>query len=268
MNTIKDKSKEFILWFDQLGIEDVSLVGGKNASLGEMYRNLTSKGINIPNGFAVTAYAYRYFLEKAGIMEKIKKILIGVDTSNLNDLKQRGHDAREAILQGEFPQELKGSIIKAYRDLCNAYNLGRADVDVAVRSSATAEDLPDASFAGQQETYLNIKGEARVLEACKKCFASLFTDRAISYRVDKNFDHFSVALSVGVQKMVRSDLACSGVMFSIDTESGFKDVVFINGSWGLGENIVQGAVNPDEYYIFKPTLKQGYRAIISKRIGS
>ncbi|MCX8146919.1 MAG: phosphoenolpyruvate synthase [Candidatus Woesearchaeota archaeon] len=261
------KKTAFILWFDQLGIEDVPLVGGKNASLGEMYRNLTPKGVKVPNGFAVTAYAYRYLLEKAGIKEKIKEILKGLDTKDMQNLAERGHKVRTLIRNAEFPPELREAITKAYRDLCGAYNRERKDVDVAVRSSATAEDLPDASFAGQQETYLNIKGDEAVIDACKKCFASLFTNRAISYREDKGFDHFSIALSIGIQKMVRSDLACSGVMFSIDTESGFRDAVLINASYGLGENIVQGAVNPDEYYVFKPTLKQGYRPIISKKVG-
>ncbi|MEM4260860.1 MAG: phosphoenolpyruvate synthase [Candidatus Woesearchaeota archaeon] len=258
----------FILWFDQLGIEDVSFVGGKNASLGEMYRNLTPKGVNIPNGFAVTAYAYRYFLEKSGIKEKIQHTLKSLNTKDIKNLQEHGHRVREIILGAEFPKELSDEILKAYRDLCGAYNKKREDVDVAVRSSATAEDLPDASFAGQQETFLNIKGDAQVLESCKKCFASLFTNRAISYREDKGFDHFSIALSIGIQKMVRSDKACSGVMFSIDTESGFPDVVLLTGAYGLGENIVQGAVNPDEFYIYKPTLKQGYKPIISKKIGT
>ncbi|PIN86931.1 phosphoenolpyruvate synthase [Candidatus Woesearchaeota archaeon CG10_big_fil_rev_8_21_14_0_10_44_13] len=261
------KNSAFILWFDQLGIEDVPLVGGKNASLGEMYRELTSKGVKIPNGFAVTAYAYRYLIEKAGIRDRIADILKDLNTGDMQNLSERGHKVRETIRTAEFPPELREAIVKAYRDLCSAYNKERKDVDVAVRSSATAEDLPDASFAGQQETYLNIKGDDQVIDACKKCFASLFTNRAISYRQDKGFDHFSIALSIGVQKMVRSDKACSGVMFSIDTESGFKDVVFLTGAYGLGENVVQGAVNPDEYYIFKPTLKQGFRPIISKSVG-
>ena len=261
------KKTAFILWFDQLGIDDVPLVGGKNASLGEMYRNLTSKGVRVPNGFAVTAYAYRYLLEKAGIKDQIKDILKDLNTKDMQNLADHGHKVRHMIRNAEFPPELRDSIIKAYRDLCGAYNKEKKDVDVAVRSSATAEDLPDASFAGQQETYLNIRGDEAVIDACKKCFASLFTNRAISYREDKGFDHFTIALSIGVQKMVRSDLACSGVMFSIDTESGFKDVAFVTGSYGLGENIVQGAVNPDEYYVFKPTLKQGFRPIVSKKVG-
>ncbi|MEK6983404.1 MAG: phosphoenolpyruvate synthase [Nanoarchaeota archaeon] len=259
------KSKKFILWFEDLTIEDVPLVGGKNASLGEMFRNLTKKGVKIPNGFAVSAYAYNHLLEKAGIKYELKKILQGLDTKNIKNLIERGRKARETILKAELPNELKEEIIIAYKKLCRQYG---PNTDVAVRSSATAEDLPDASFAGQQETYLNIRGEHALLEACKKCFASLFTNRAISYRVDKHFDHFKVALSVGVQKMVRSDKACSGVMFSIDTETGFKDAVLINGSYGLGENIVLGAVNPDQFYVFKPTLKKGYKPIVSKKLGS
>jgi len=260
-----DKKRSFILWFDELSIEDVPLVGGKNASLGEMYRNLSKKGMKIPNGFAVTAYAYNYLLEKAKIMDDIRRILQGLDTSNMSNLNERGRRAREAILKAEFPRELKEAIAGAYKKLCREYG---ANTDVAVRSSATAEDLPDASFAGQQETYLNIRGEHSLIDACKKCFASLFTNRAISYRVDKHFDHFKVALSIGVQKMVRSDKACSGVMFSIDTETGFKDAVLINGSYGLGENVVLGAVNPDQFYVFKPTLKKGFKPIISKKLGS
>ena len=259
-----EKDKNFILWFDQIGIEDVPLVGGKNASLGEMYRLLTPKGVRIPNGFAVTAYAYRYLLNKTGAKEKIQEILADLDTSDMENLADRGHKVRTLIRNLEFPQELKDAIIEDYKNLENQYG---EHVDVAVRSSATAEDLPDASFAGQQETYLNIHGYEEVIDNCKKCFASLFTNRAISYRVDKGFDHFSIALSITVQKMVRSDMASSGVMFSIDTESGFKDVVFLTSAYGLGENVVQGAVNPDEYYIFKPTLKEGKRPIISRKVG-
>jgi pyruvate,water dikinase len=263
-----DKANMYILWYDQLCNEDVAFVGGKNASLGEMYSNLTPRGIRIPNGFAITARAYRYFLEKAGIKDQIKNILHDLDTGDMKNLSDRGQKVRETILKAEFPEDLKRDILSAYRDLCGAYHKDRSDVDVAVRSSATAEDLPDASFAGQQETYLNIKGDHQILESVKKCIASLFTNRAISYRVDKKFDHFSIALSVGIQKMVRSDMACSGVMFSIDTESGFKDAILINGSWGLGENIVQGSVNPDEFFVFKPTLKQGFKPIISQKLGS
>ena len=259
------KSKKFILWFDELGIEDVPLVGGKNASLGEMYSNLAGKGVKIPNGFAVTAYAYDYFLEKAKIKDGIKRILTGLDTRNIRNLTEKGRKARETILKAELPKELKEEIAKAYKKLCRQYG---QNTDVAVRSSATAEDLPDASFAGQQETYLNIRGGHSLIEATKKCFASLFTNRAISYRADKGFNHFKVSLSVGVQKMVRSDRACSGVMFSIDTETGFKDAVLINGSYGLGENVVQGSVNPDQFYVFKPALMKGCKPIISKKLGS
>ncbi|OGM01586.1 phosphoenolpyruvate synthase [Candidatus Woesearchaeota archaeon RBG_13_36_6] len=259
-----DKSNTFILWFDQIGIEDVGLVGGKNASLGEMYRILRPKGVRIPNGFCVTATAYHYFLKSNDIVGKIKEILEDLNTHDITGLQERGHKVRDLIRKSEFPEDLKKQILEGYQNLCKEYD---ENTDVAVRSSATAEDLPDASFAGQQETYLNIRGESELIEACKKCFASLFTNRAISYRVDKGFDHFSIGLSIGVQKMVRSDLACSGVMFSIDTESGFKNAVFITGSYGLGENIVQGTVNPDEYYVFKPTLKQGYKPILSKKLG-
>jgi pyruvate,water dikinase len=259
-----DKSKEFILWFDQLGIEDVPLTGGKNASLGEMYRLLTPKGVQVPNGFAVTATAYNYLVDKTGIKDKIRAILKDLNTSDMNNLAIRGEKVRNVFLNTEFPDDLKAKIIEGYGHLCKQYG---ENTDVAVRSSATAEDLPDASFAGQQETFLNIRGPEQLLDACRKCFASLFTNRAISYRVDKGFDHFKIALSIGVQKMVRSDLACSGVMFSIDTESGFKDVVFVTSAYGLGENVVQGAVNPDEFYVFKPTLKQGFKPIIHKEVG-
>jgi len=247
----------FIKFFKDLGIKDVPTVGGKNASLGEMYRTLTSKGIRVPNGFATTAEAYRYFFKATGLEVQIRKILKGLDTHNVNDLARRGKQIREIIIKAEFPAELKHDIIKAYDKLSKMHKT--KNLHVAVRSSATAEDLPDASFAGQQETYLNISGHGMLLKAVKECIASLFTNRAISYRVDKKFDHFSIALSVGVQKMVRSDLASSGVMFSIDTESGFKDVVLINSIYGLGENIVQGKVSPDEFLVFKPTGK-----IISK----
>jgi pyruvate, water dikinase len=263
---MSDRENEFILWFEELEIDDVPLVGGKNASLGEMYRNLNEKGVAVPNGFAITAYAYQYLLKEAGIEDEIKSILSDLDTSNMENLASRGHRVRDLIRRCEFPKDLYDSIVSAYGRMCEQY--GDEHVDVAVRSSATAEDLPDASFAGQQETYLNIKGESQLIDACRKCFASLFTNRAISYRVDKDFDHFNVYLSIGVQKMVRSDKACSGVMFSIDTESGFKDVVFITGAYGLGENVVQGAVTPDEYYVFKPTLKQGKKPILSKKVGA
>jgi len=230
-----------------------------------MRRELIPKGVSIPDGYAVTAYAYRYLLESAGIIEQIKTVLSDLDTHNIENLKKRGQKVRELIYNAPFPDDLTAAIIAAYRKLCEEYG---ENTDVAVRSSATAEDLPDASFAGQQETYLNITGDEALIEACKRCFASLFTDRAISYRVDKGFDHLSIALSIGVQKMVRSDLAASGVIFSIDTESGFKEAVLITGAYGLGETVVQGTVNPDEFYVFKPTLKQGYRPIVQKKLGT
>jgi len=256
---------KLVLWFDDIKLKDIPQVGGKNASLGEMRRVLTSRGVNVPDGYAVTATAYRYLLDSSGIMPEIQTILADLDTHDIDNLRERGKQVRTLIYNAKFPKDLKEEILKAYRKLCEEYG---KDTDVAVRSSATAEDLPDASFAGQQETFLNIRGENDLLDACKKCFASLFTDRAISYRVDKGFDHLSIALSIGVQKMVRSDLAVSGVIFSIDTESGFKDAILITGSYGLGETVVQGIVNPDEYYVFKPTLKKGYRAIIQRKLGT
>ncbi len=263
-----DNSKKFILWFDEIGIEDVPLVGGKNASLGEMYQKLHRKGIKVPNGFAITAYAYRYFLKYAGIEDEIRKILKDLDTHDLSNLQRKGRQVRDIIRHAEFPPDLTQAIYAAYDKLAEEFGMGGTDnLDVAIRSSATAEDLPDASFAGQQDTYLNIRGRRSVLDACRKCFASLFTNRAISYRHDKGFGQFDVSLSIAVQKMVRSDSAYSGVMFSIDTETGFRDAVLITAAYGLGENVVQGIVNPDEYYVFKPTLKQGKRAIISRKVG-
>jgi len=259
------KEQSLILWFDEVGIGDIGLVGGKNASLGEMIRELTTKGINVPRGFATTAYAYRYFIQAAGIEAKLRQIFAQLDVEDVNNLRETGKKARSLLLNTPFPKELRSAIVSAYQEMCGRYG---QDTEVAVRSSATAEDLPDASFAGQQETYLNIQGISSVLQACHKCFASLFTDRAISYRHQRGFDHFSIALSVGIQKMVRSDLACSGVMFTIDTESGFKNAALITAAYGLGENVVQGAVNPDEYLVFKPTLKTGYRPILDKRLGS
>ena len=257
------KENKFILRFDEIWIEDVPYVGGKNASLGEMYTNLVPKGVNIPNGFAITAYAYRYLLKETGADKKIKEILADLDTTDMENLAQRGSRVRSLIKSLEFPEDLTSAIIEAYKKMEKIYG---KNVDVAVRSSATAEDLPDASFAWQQDTYLNIFGYEAIIDACKRCFASLFTNRAISYRQDKHFDHFSIALSITVQKMVRSDLACSGVMFSIDTESGFKDAVLLTGAYWLWENVVQGAVNPDEWYIFKPSLRKGKKAILSKKV--
>ncbi|MDF5721369.1 MAG: phosphoenolpyruvate synthase [Rhizonema sp. PD37] len=259
------KERSLILWFDEVGITDIPLVGGKNASLGEMIAQLTHQGINVPTGFATTADAYRYFISSASLEEKLRELFSDLDVENVKNLQERGKKARSLLLHTPFPIQLQDAIATAYKTLCDRYN---ADTDVAVRSSATAEDLPDASFAGQQETYLNVTGVAGILSACHRCFASLFTDRAISYRQTKGFDHFSVALAVGVQKMVRSDLASSGVMFSIDTETGFQNAALITAAYGLGENVVQGSVNPDEYYVFKPTLKEGFHSIIDKRLGS
>ena len=280
----------FVLWFEEVGIADIALVGGKNASLGEMIRQLSVEGVKVPTGFAMTAYAFRYFMERAGLVDRLRALFADLDVENVNNLRERGQKARALILQTPFPAELESAIVEAYVMLCDRYSpqaapsmtkgdrqhhkKSRSDrhynsgVDVAVRSSATAEDLPDASFAGQQETYLNVYGSKSVLEACHRCFASLFTDRAISYRTIKGFDHFEVALSVGVQKMVRSDLASSGVLFSVDTETGFQNAALITAAYGLGENVVQGAVNPDEYIVFKPTLKQGFKPILEKRLGS
>lgn len=259
------KEEALVLHFSQVGIADIPYVGGKNASLGEMIQQLRRKGVKVPTGFATTAYAYRYFISAAGLEKQLREIFADLDVEDVNNLRQCGKQARLLMLQTPFPQDLQDAIAQAYERLCHEYG---ADTDVAVRSSATAEDLPDASFAGQQETYLNVHGLQAVLESCHKCFASIFTDRAISYRQIKGFDHFNIALSVGVQKMVRSDLANSGVMFSIDTETGFKDAALITAAYGLGENVVQGAVNPDEYLVFKPTLQQGYRSIIQKRLGT
>jgi len=282
-NKNNDKSKN-IAWFSETGIGDIKIVGGKNASLGEMYSNLRKHGIKIPNGFAINSRAYRYFISKNKLDQKIREALKGLDTSNIVNLSKRGYQIRQLILSSEFPADLRNEIVDNYAKLSKEYvhhkdfritwdkedhtNHFTGGVDVAVRSSATAEDLVDASFAGQQESYLNVIGEYQLLDSVKKCFSSLFTDRAISYRVDKGFDHFNVALSVGVQKMIRSDEASSGVMFTIDTESGFSDAVVINSSWGLGENIVKGKVTPDEFIVHKPTLKKGFRSIIGKKMGS
>ena len=255
----------FVKGFEEFGAKDVALVGGKTASLGEMITKLGTKGVNIPSGFAITAEAYKYVIEKAGISQEIKDVLSGLDTHDMHNLSRRGKKIRNLIRNAPYPEELEEEIRIAYREMERRYG---KNVDVAVRSSATAEDLPTASFAGQQETYLNVRGEEELLGKVMECFASLFTDRAISYRVDKGFDHLKVYLSVGVQKMVRSDLACSGVVFSIDTESGFEDVVYINGAYGLGENVVQGTVNPDQFYVFKPALKKGFRPIVEKKVGT
>lgn len=260
----KERSKSFILWFDEISIEDVPLVGGKNASLGEM-RSDKKNNIPIPQGFAITSYAYRYVLEEGGALKELKKILTGLDIHDSEALEKAGKKAREIVMKCEIPVELQKAIADAYQKLCLQCKV--KDLDVAVRSSATAEDLPSASFAGQQQSFLNISGLEQLLESCKSCFASLFTNRAIVYRCENKFDHFKVFLSIGVQRMIRSDLASAGVIFTLDTETGFRDVVFITGSFGLGESVVQGAVNPDEFYVFKPTLKQGFKPLIEKNLG-
>ncbi len=266
-----NKPQKNILWFDEITINDIPKVGGKNASLGEMIKSLSVKGVNIPYGFATTAEAYFYFLEQAGLNKKIEKIIADLDIHNLKQLSEKGKIIRELILNSQLPQEFEEEVLAAYKKLSEKYN--SENTDVAIRSSATAEDLPGASFAGQQETYLNVAGEESVLSSIKKCFASLFTDRAIVYREEMGFSHTKVGLSAGVQKMVRSDLASSGVMFSCDTESGFGEVVLINASYGLGENVVQGKVEPDQYYVFETTLRprsgqaSKFRPIIEKRVG-
>ncbi len=255
----------YIRFFKDIGMDDIPLVGGKNASLGEMYRKLNPEGVPVPNGFAITAAAYRDTLEQAGAWPALHKALDNLDGNDIKALERAGQRARAIVYNAGFSQTLQTEIIAAYRQLQQQYGSG---VSLAIRSSATAEDLPTASFAGQQDTYLNISGEQALLEACRRCFASLFTDRAIHYRIDQGFEHFKVALSIGVMKMVRSDLASSGVMFSLDTETGFRDVVFITGAYGLGETVVQGAVDPDEYYVHKPTLTRGYRCVLRRKRGS
>jgi pyruvate,water dikinase len=260
------RSEKHILWYKEISHNDVPLVGGKNASLGEMISKLSKRGVNIPNGFATTSVAFRYFMGKSGLEEKIGEILKDLDVKNIKNLQERGKKVRNLILKSRVPEDLEKEILKNYHRLSKEY--GEKNSDVAVRTSATAEDSPGASFAGQYWTYLNIKGDKELLKAVKGCLASLFTDRAIFYRVQHNFSQLEVALSIGIQKMVRSDLASSGVMFSLDTEFGFKNVVLIDGSYGLGEMIVQGEVTTDEFYVFKPTLKKGYKAIISKTLGS
>lgn len=255
--------RQLVIWYKDLTIGDVPRVGGKNAALGEMVRELLPLGVRVPNGFAITADAYRYFLEATNLRGRIEETLVGLDTHNIPDLQRRGKAVREMILAEQLPDDLKTAVVTAYRELVE---LEGAE-DVAVRSSATAEDLPGASFAGQQDTYLNVVGDEDVLTSTKRCIASLFTDRAISYRFDKGFSHTDAALSVGIQKMVRSDMATSGVMFSIDTETGFDKVVVIEGSYGLGEMVVQGKVTPDSFTVFKPSLEKGCKAVIARDIG-
>jgi pyruvate,water dikinase len=254
----------YIKVFAELGIDDIALVGGKNASLGEMFSALAAHGIRVPDGFAVTAEGYRAYLRHNGLEQRIAGALAMLDVEDVQALAHTGSQIRSWISDGSFPDDISDEISAAYRDLEEQYG---SNLNVAVRSSATAEDLPGASFAGQQETYLNIHGIDNLLQVCKRVLASLFTDRAISYRVDQGFDHMSVALSIGVQKMVRADRGASGVIFTLDTESGFRDVVLVTASWGLGENVVGGAVNPDEFLVFKPTLTGEHAPILRRRLG-
>lgn len=265
-NDTNHKSMKYTVDLNEVTMNDINLVGGKNASLGEMLQNIESIGIKVPNGFAVTTKAYRDFIEFNGLRDQIVDLVSNLDDGNLPELRRVGSEVRQLIRNGIFPADIKSEIREKYLELSKFY--GKTMIDVAVRSSATAEDLPDASFAGQQETFLNVRGSESILEAVRNCFASLFTDRAISYRNTFQYNHFDIYLSVCIQKMVRSDIAASGVAFSLDPESGFKDVVVINSSFGLGEMIVQGAVSPDEFIIFKPSLKQGFSSIIEKKIGN
>ncbi len=259
------ESKPYVLDLSQVGAGDVALVGGKCASLGELFRELTTQGVNAVDGFSTTSHAYEVLLETDGLRKRLKELLKGLDVNDVDELARVGAEARRLMLETPFPHEVEAAIKGAYERL--GERIGKKSFEVAVRSSATAEDLPDASFAGQQDTILNVRGDERLIEACHECYASLWTDRAISYRTAKGFDHFDVALSIGIQPMVRSDAACSGVMFTLDTESGFRDAVVINGAWGLGEAVVQGMTTPDEWIVFKPTLKQGFRPIVTRKLG-
>lgn len=259
------ESKPYVLDLSQVGAGDVALVGGKCASLGELFRELTTQGVNAVDGFSTTSHAYEVLLETGGLRKRLKELLKGLDVNDVDELARVGSEARRLMLETPFPPEVEAAIKDAYKRL--GERIGKKSFEVAVRSSATAEDLPDASFAGQQDTILNVRGDDRLIEACHECYASLWTDRAISYRTAKGFDHFDVALSIGIQPMVRSDAACSGVMFTLDTESGFRDAVVINGAWGLGEAVVQGMTTPDEWIVFKPTLKQGFRPIVTRKLG-
>ena len=257
-------TSEYVRFFEDMGIDDVPLVGGKNASLGEMFQKLSGRGVRVPHGFAITAAAYRFMLDEADAWERLHAELDDLDPADVAALARKAKRAREIVYGAGLPDKLAAQILEGYRALQREYG---EEVSLAVRSSATAEDLPTASFAGQQDSYLNIKGEQSLLDTCRRCFASLFTDRAIHYRIDQGFDHFKVSLSIGVMKMVRSDISSSGVMFSLDTESGFRDAVFVTGAYGLGENIVQGAVDPDEFYVHKPTYLAGHRAVLRRLLG-
>jgi pyruvate,water dikinase len=258
-------AKPFVLDLSEVSADDVALVGGKCSSLGELFRELTVQGVRAVDGFTTTSYAYEKLLETDNLRQRLQKLLKGLDVNNLEELARVGAEARRLMLETPFPKEVETAIHAAYKKL--GERIGKKLFEVAVRSSATAEDLPDASFAGQQDTVLNVRGEQRLIEACHECYASLWTDRAISYRTAKGFDHFDVALSIGIQPMVRSDIACSGVMFTLDTESGFREAVVINGAWGLGEAVVQGMATPDEWIVFKPTLKKGFRPIVTRKLG-
>jgi pyruvate, water dikinase len=258
-------TKPYVLDFSQVGAGDVALVGGKCASLGELFRELTGQGVRAVDGFSTTSHAYHMLLDTGGVRGRLKKLLRGLDVNNIEELARVGSEARAMVLETPFPKEVEAGILDAYKRLGD--RIGKKTFEVAVRSSATAEDLPDASFAGQQDTLLNVRGEQKLIEACRECYASLWTDRGISYRTAKGFDHFDVALSIGIQPMVRSDIAASGVMFTLDTESGFREAVVINGAWGLGEAVVQGMATPDEWIVFKPTLKLGFRPIVTRKLG-
>jgi pyruvate,water dikinase len=255
--------KPYIIALDKLKNTDVELVGGKNASIGEMISNLAGLGVSVPGGFATTAHAYRDFLAQRGLDARIRDVLASLDVDDVEKLAAVGAQIRGWMLEMPFPDRLRLEVVEAWRKMGQG-----AEFAVAVRSSATAEDLPEASFAGQQETFLNVRGEQHLLSCMHEVYASLFNDRAIAYRVHHNFDHAAVALSVGVQYMVRSDLGCAGVMFTLDTDSGFRDVVFITSAYGLGETVVQGSVNPDEYYVYKPALRAGQRAVLRKNLGA
>jgi pyruvate, water dikinase len=261
----KNKKEKYILRFKEVGIKDVPLVGGKNASLGEMRSSLTKKGVNVPDGFALTSQAYWHFLKENNLEKKLEKLVKGRKRNNISNLQQIGKEARKLILKGEFPSDLKEEILSAYKELSDNYK--EKNSDVAIRSSGIAEDAPTDSFAGQFETFLNVRGEEKLLKALRECLASSFNDRVIVYREEKKLSHLKFALSVGVQKMARSDLASSGIIFTLDTETGFRDVVLLSSIWGLGEMIVKGQITPDEFYVFKPTLKKGYKSIIGKNLG-
>ncbi|WP_040727981.1 phosphoenolpyruvate synthase [Thiomicrorhabdus sp. Kp2] len=261
----RSEQAKYILFFDEIGINDIPIVGGKNASLGEMYQQLTPQGVPIPNGFAITAEAYRWILTENNLWPEVTQILDGLDPENSIELQKRGAQLRGLVYNAKLPDDLYQEMVEAYEKLIKEY---AGNVSLAVRSSATAEDLPTASFAGQQDTYLNISGLQAYIDACRHCFASLFTDRAIHYRSDQGFNHLEVALSIGVQVMVRSDVASSGVMFTIDTETGFEDVILITGAYGLGENVVQGAVDPDEFYVHKETFQKGFRSVFKRHLGT